>query len=135
MSERRASLSSIDSHSREGSFEAIYELMTALKNDSSTLRERLKTFSKRIEEIPLQEKLLEPKPNAKKWFESHKLQTPCELEEFLKVLFTEMGAQRRIEHRLRVMILKYDEAMMFGLQENHAYKWVEVLSRLPNVFY
>ena len=135
MDERRASLSSIESHSREGSFEAIYQLMTALKTDSSTLRERLKTFSKRIEEIPLQEKLLEPRPKAKKWFESHALQTPCELEEFLKVLFTEMGAQRRIDHKLRVMILNQEEATMFGLQPNHAYKWMEVLTRLPHVFY
>ena len=135
MTERRASLSSIDSHSREGSFEAIYDLMVTLKNDSGMLSERLKTFNKRIEEIPLQEKLLEPRPNAQKWFELHGLKTPCELEEFLKVLFTEMGSQKRIEYRMRVMILNNDEAKMFGLQGSNAYKWFEVISRLPNVFY
>jgi hypothetical protein len=135
MTERRASLSSIDSHSREGSFEAIYDLMVTLKNDSGMLSERLKTFNKRIEEIPLQEKLLEPRPNAQKWFERHGLKTPCELEEFLKVLFTEMGSQKRIEYRLRVMILNEDEAKMFGLQGSNAYKWFDVISRLPNVFY
>jgi hypothetical protein len=135
MDERRASLSSVDSHSRDGSFDAIYELMISLKNDSSTLRERLKIFSKRIEEIPLQERLLEPRPNAKKWFEAHELKTPCELEEFLKVLFTEMGSQKRIEYRLRIVILNEDEAKMFGLQGSNAYKWRDVISRLPNVFY
>jgi hypothetical protein len=135
MDERRASLSSVDSHSRDGSFDAIYELMISLKNDSTTLRERLKTFSKRIEEIPLQERLLEPRPNAQKWFELHGLKTPCELEEFLKVLFTEMGSQKRIEYRLRIMVLNQDEAKMFGLQGSNAYKWVDVISRLPNVFY
>lgn len=136
MSERRYSLSSIDTLSQDGSFEAIYELMGKLKHDSITLRESLKSFSKRIEEIPLQEKRLEPKRNAKAWFDKHaELKTPCELEEFLVVLFTEMMGQKRIEHRLRVLILKDDEAKMFGLQANTAYRWCEVLMRLPNVFY
>lgn len=135
MTERRASLSSIDSHSREGSFEAIYDLMTSLKTDSNMLGERLKTFSKRIDEIPLQEKLLEPRPNAQKWFERHGLKTPCELEDFMKTLFSVMGSQKRIEHRLRIMILNREEAQMFGLHEGTAYKWVDIISRLPTVFY
>lgn len=135
MTERRASLSSIESHSREGSFEAIYDLMTSLKTDSTMLGERLKTFSKRIDEIPLQEKLLEPRPNAHKWFEANGLKTPCELEDFMKALFSVMGSQRRIEHRLRIMILNQEEAQMFGLQPGNAYRWVEIISKLPNVFY
>jgi hypothetical protein len=109
--------------------------MTSLKTDSNMLGERLKTFSKRIDEIPLQEKLLEPRPNAQKWFERHGLKTPCELEDFMKTLFSVMGSQKRIEHRLRIMILNREEAQMFGLHEGTAYKWVDIISRLPTVFY
>lgn len=135
MDERRASLSSMDSHSREGSFEAIYDLMISLKNDSTMLGERLKTFNKRIEEIPLQEKRLEPRPNAQQWFTTNGLKTPCDLEDFMKTLFSVMGSQKRIEHRLRIMILNQEEAQMFGLQQGNAYKWIDIISRLPTVFY
>lgn len=131
------SVSSMDSHSRDGSFEVIYDLMKQLKGQTNSLTGSLHAFSKRIDEIPLQEKFLEPRPNAKKWFEAHKtlIERPCELDTFLKVLFDEMAKEMRIDTKLRVLMLNKNEAHMFGLKENALYKWNELLANIPNVFY
>lgn len=134
MSETR-SLSSIDSLSDGGSFDTIYDLMTNLKIQNNTLRESLKTFNKRVSTISLQDKLLEPRPSARKWFEKKGINTPCDIEEFLKVFFTGLAKDNRISHHPRVLILNIEEAAMFGMKDNYAYKWIEVLAKLPNVFY
>lgn len=134
MSETR-SLASIDSLSDGGSFDTIYDMLTNLKIQNNTLRESLKTFNKRVSNISLQDKLLEPRPNARPWFEKNKLNWPCEIEEFLRVLFTNMAKENRISHHPRVLVLSLEEAAMFKMKDNFAYKWIEVLAKLPNVFY
>jgi hypothetical protein len=63
------------------------------------------------------------------------METPCDLEEFLEKIFGELGAKRRVCHRTRTIILEDEEAALFQLRPNFAYKWMEILERLPVVFY
>lgn len=128
-------LSSIDSIGSGEAFQSIYSLLNRLKEDTTTIRDGLKACNKRIVEIPFSERLLEPKPHAVAWFKKRQMETPCDLEDFLEKLFGELAVKRHICHKTRTLFLDKDEAKLFDVEPNTIYKWVEILERLPNVFY
>lgn len=116
-------------------FESVYKLLNRLKEDTTKVRDSLKSCNRRIVEIPLGDRLLDPRPHAAEWFIKRKMEIPCDLEEFLEKLFGELAAKRLVCHRTRTIILTEEEAAIFKLQPNFIYKWIEILQRLPNVFY
>lgn len=132
---RSQTLSSIDSLSAAETFESIYLLMDKLKADTTAVRDGLKSCNRRITDIELAERLLDPKPHAVAWFKKRKLEVPCDLEDFLERLFKEHSDKKRVCHRIRTIILDEEAAVLFQLQANYAYKWLEVLQKLPVVFY
>ena len=131
----RSTLTSIDSVSAAETFESIYTLLKRLKEDTTAVRDGLKSCNRRIVDVPLGDRLLDPKPHALAWFKQRKMETPCDLEEFLEKLFGELGAKRRVCHRTRTIVLTEEEAEIFQLQSNFVYRWIEILQRLPAVFY
>lgn len=134
MSISAASISSIDSMSAQDTFDGLYDLFERLKKETMTLRDTMKQYTKNYMDVDLSEQLFEPKPHAKEWFIKRDLKTPCDLETFLRKLFEEMGAQRRVDQKTRSLILNQEEAALFMLQPNYAYRWIEVLSKIPNIF-
>jgi hypothetical protein len=116
-------------------FQSIYSTLNRLKEEATAVRDGLKSCSKRIVEIPLGDRLLDPRPNAAAWFKARKLETPCDLEVFLETFFGELGAKRRICSKTRTLILNAEEAVLFEVQPNYVYRWIEILERLPKVFY
>lgn len=134
MSTSAASISSIDSMSAQDTFDGLYDLFERLKKETMSLRDSMKQYTKQYMDVDLSEQLFEPKPHAKEWFIKRQLKTPCELETFLRKLFGEMGAQRRVDQKTRTLIMNEEEAALFGLTPNFAYRWIEVLSKIPNVF-
>jgi hypothetical protein len=135
MSNTSRSLSSIDSIGANETFESIYALLNRLKEETTTVRDGLKACNKRIVDLPFCERLLEPKPHAVAWFKKHNMNTPCDLEDFLETLFSEIGAKRRVCHSTRTILLDKEEAKLFQLEPNYVYRWIEILEKLPNVFY
>lgn len=129
------SLSSLDSESAKDTFESIYQLLTRLKDETTLVRNGLKGCSKKFEDISLGDRFLEPRPHALPWFKKHSLETPCDLEDFMTTLFSDIAARRHICHRTRTLILTREEAILFQVDANTAYRWIEVLSKLPAVFY
>lgn len=95
----------------------------------------MKACNKRIKDTPFSDRLLEPRPHAAFWFKKRHMETPCDLEDFLEKLFTELAAKRRVCHKTRTLYLDNDEAILFDLKSNTIYKWIEILQCLPNVFY
>lgn len=126
-------LSSIDT--TDDSFESIYSTLNRLKEGTTQVRDGLKACNRRIVEIPFSEKLLEPRPHAAAWFKKRQMETPCDLEDFLEKFFGELAAKRRVCHTTRTLHLDKEEANLFGVEPNYIYKWIEILERLPNVFY
>jgi hypothetical protein len=113
----------------------MYGMLDRLKSETTAVRDGLKSCNRRITDVELSERLLDPRPHAISWFKAQKLETPCDLEDFLNTLFKGLAAKRRVCHRTRVLLLDEESAPLFGLQPNNAYKWIEVLERLPHVFY
>lgn len=134
MSTRSQTLSSIDTIPSADTFEVIYSLMNKLKEGTTQVRDGLKACNKRLVDVELEDCLFEPKPHAVAWFKKHKIETPCDLETFLKAIFSELGAKRRVCHRTRTILLEKEQADLFRLEPNEAYRWIEVLEKLPNVF-
>lgn len=132
---RSQSLSTIDSVTASDSFDSMYLMLDRLKAETTSVRDNLKSCSRRIADVDLSEYLLEPRPHAVAWFKSRKMATPCDLEEFLGKVFQELGAKRRVCHRTRTIILDQESAALFQLEANFAYRWVEVLQKLPCIFY
>lgn len=130
-----ASLSSLDSIPVEQEFEGLYQLLDTLKKETKTLQTAMKGYNKRYIEIELSEQAFHPKPAANAWFLANDLPIPCSLEMFLKTLFSGMAKQRRMCPRTRTLFLNDEEANMFGLQPLYAYKWLELLKKLPAVFH
>ena len=129
------SLSSLDSIPVEQEFEGLYQLLDTLKTETKGLQIAIKGYSKRYIEVELSEQTFSPKGNAKEWFVANDVPIPCTLEVFLKKLFSGMAKQRRMCPRTRTLLLTSEEAAMFGLQPNYAYKWMELLKQLPAVFH
>ena len=135
MSRSTQSLSSLDSVSAAETFESIYLMLNRLKEETTSIRDSLKSCNKRIIEVPLGDRLLDPKPHAVQWFKKRNMETPCDLEDFLEKLFQEVAGKRRICHRTRTIILDKEQADLFELESNYVYRWIEVLQKLPRVFY
>lgn len=128
-------LSSLETESAKETFESIYQLLTRLKDETTSVRNTLTKCSKKIDSTPLSERLLEPRPHAVSWFKKHSLETPCDLEEFLLLLFRNLAAKRLVCHRTRTILLGAEEAILFQLTPMFAYRWTEVIANLPKVFY
>jgi hypothetical protein len=135
MSTESQTISSLDSISAADTFESIYSLMNKLKDGTTVVRDGLKGCHKRYADIELGDRLFSPKPHAAQWFTKQKLEVPCELDTFLKVLFNQLGEKRLVCHRTRTLILPKAEAELFQMNPNYAYRWIEVLQNLPNIFY
>jgi hypothetical protein len=110
-------------------------MLNRLKDGTTTVRDGLKACNRRIVDLPLGERLLDPKPHAVPWFKKRKMETPCDLEEFLEKLFGELCAKRYVCHRTRTILLDEEAAEIFQLQPRYIYRWLEILERLPTVFY
>ena len=91
MSRSTQSLSSLDSVSAAETFESIYLMLNRLKEETTSIRDSLKSCNKRIIEVPLGDRLLDPKPHAVQWFKKRNMEMPCDLEDFLEKLFQEVA--------------------------------------------
>jgi hypothetical protein len=129
-----ASLESLDTPSREEIIQQTAALFETLKQHASELRDQLKSFQKRYVDVGLSERQFDPKPHAVPWFQARGLKTPCGLVEFLDDFVAVLAADCRICHSSRTVMLKDEEAQLFGLQAG-TYKWLEILIRLPTIFY
>ena len=127
------SLSSIDSTPPKHTFTLLYSLLNQMSNDTTALRDTMRSYSKRLSNRDLRELLLDPRLHAVPWFRSVGLQTPCDLETFLTFLFTRVAERGDIHLDTRSMTLNAKEAVLFGLQAG-TYRWFDVLQRLPSVF-
>lgn len=131
----RSTLSSLNTLSAAETFESIYTMLNRLKEGTTSVRDGLKACNRRIVDLPLGERLLDPKPHAAPWFKKRKMETPCDLEEFLEKLFGELAAKRFVCHRTRTILLDEEAAELFQLQPRYIYRWFEILERLPTVFH
>jgi hypothetical protein len=131
----RSTLSSLNTLSAAETFDSIYLLLNRLKDGTATVRDGLKSCNRRIVDLPLGERLLDPRPHAVPWFKKRKIDVPCDMEEFLEKLFGELGAKRYVCHRTRTVILDDDAAVIFQLEARYVYRWMDILERLPSVFY
>jgi hypothetical protein len=127
------SLSSLDSTPPKHTFAVLYGLLNQMSDDTTALRDTMRSYSKRLSNRDLREILLEPRLHAVPWFRSVGLQTPCDLETFLTFLFTRIAERGDIHLNSRSLTLNAKEAVLFGLQAGH-HKWIDVLQSLPAVF-
>ena len=127
------SLSSLDSTPPKHTFAVLYGLLNQMSDDTTALRDTMRSYSKRLSNRDLREILLEPRLHAVPWFRSVGLQTPCDLETFLTFLFARIAERGDIHLDSRSLTLNAKEAVLFGLQAGH-HKWIDVLQSLPAVF-
>jgi hypothetical protein len=127
------SLSSLDSTPPKHTFQVLYGLLNQMSDDTTALRDTMRSYSKRLSNRDLREVLLEPRLHAVPWFRSVGLQTPCDLETFLTFLFTRIAERGDIHLNSRSITLNAKEAVLFRLQAGH-HKWIDVLQSLPAVF-
>jgi len=127
------SLSSLDSTPPKHTFQVLYGLLNQMSDDTTALRDTMRSYSKRLSNRDLREVLLEPRLHAVPWFRSVGLQTPCDLETFLTFLFTRIAERGDIHLNSRSLTLNAKEAVLFGLQAGH-HKWIDLLQNLPAVF-
>lgn len=127
------SLSSLDSTPPKHTFQVLYGLLNQMSDDTTALRDTMRSYSKRLSNRDLREVLLEPRLHAVPWFRSVGLQTPCDLETFLTFLFTRIAERGDIHLDSRSLTLNAKEAVLFRLQAGH-HKWIDVLQSLPAVF-
>ena len=127
------SLSSLDSTPPKHTFAVLYGLLNQMSDDTTALRDTMRSYSKRLSNRDLREVLLEPRLHAVPWFRSVGLQTPCDLETFLTFLFTRIAERGDIHLNSRSITLNSKEAILFRLQAGH-HKWIDVLQSLPAVF-
>jgi len=127
------SLSSLDSTPPKHTFQVLYGLLNQMSDDTTALRDTMRSYSKRLSNRDLREVLLEPRLHAVPWFRSVGLQTPCDLETFLTFLFTRIAERGDIHLDSRRITLNAKEAVLFGLQAGH-HKWIDLLQSLPAVF-
>jgi len=127
------SLSSLDSTPPKHTFQVLYGLLNQMSDDTTALRDTMRSYSKRLSNRDLREVLLEPRLHAVPWFRSVGLQTPCDLETFLTFLFTRIAERGDIHLNSRSITLNAKEAVLFRLQAGH-HKWMDVLQSLPAVF-
>ena len=104
-----------------------------MSDDTTALRDTMRSYSKRLSNRDLRELLLDPRLHAVPWFRSVGLETPCDLETFLTFLFTRIAERGDIHLDTRSMTLNAKEAVLFGLQAG-THRWLDVLQRLPSVF-
>ena len=127
------SLSSLDTTPPKHTYADIYGLINQMSDDTTALRDTMRSYSKRLSNRDLREVLLEPRLHAVPWFRSVGLQTPCDLETFLTFLFTRIAERGDFHLNSRSLTLNAKEAVLFGLQAGH-HKWIDVLQSLPAVF-
>ena len=127
------SLSSLDSTPPKHTFQVLYGLLNQMSDDTTALRDTMRSYSKRLSNRDLREVLLEPRLHAVPWFRSVGLQTPCDLETFLTFLFTRIAERGDIHLNSRSITLNAKEAVLFGLQAG-THRWLDVLQQLPVVF-
>ena len=127
------SLSSLDSTPPKHTFQVLYGLLNQMSDDTTALRDTMRSYSKRLSNRDLREVLLEPRLHAVPWFRSVGLQTPCDLETFLTFLFTRVAERGDIHLNSRSITLNAKEAVLFGLQAG-THRWLDVLQQLPAVF-
>jgi hypothetical protein len=127
------SLSSLDSTPPKHTFQVLYGLLNQMSDDTTALRDTMRSYSKRLSNRDLRELLLDPRLHAVPWFRSVGLQTPCDLETFLTFLFTRSAERGDIHLNSRSITLNAKEAVLFGLQAG-THRWLDVLQRLPSVF-
>ena len=130
-----STLNSENSETAEKIFEGLYATMTRLKEDTTKIRDNLKSVKRRIQTADLSERLMDPKPHTNSYFEKNKIPNPCSIEEFMNILFSNIAREKRLCHRTRTLYLTEEEAILFNLKARNAYKWFEVLQAMPNVFY
>ena len=104
-----------------------------MSDDTTALRDTMRSYSKRLSNRDLRELLLDPRLHAVPWFRSVGLNSPCDLETFLTFLFRGIADRGDIHLDTRSMRLNAKEAVLFGLQTG-TYRWLDVLQRLPAVF-
>jgi len=127
------SLSSLDSTPPKHTFTVLYSILNQMSDDTTALRDTMRSYSKRLANRDLRELLLDPRLRALPWFRSVGLQTPCDLETFLNFLFTRIAERGDIHLNTRTLTLNAKEAVLFGLQAGE-HKWLDVLRCLPSVF-
>ena len=127
------SLSSLDSTPPKHTFAVLYGLLNQMSDDTTALRDTMRSYSKRLSNRDLHEVLLEPRLHAVPWFRSVGLNSPCDLETFLTFLFTRIAERGDIHLDSRSMTLNTKEAILFGRQAGQ-HRWLDVLQRLPSVF-
>jgi len=127
------SLSSLDSTPPKHTFAVLNGLLNQMSDDTTALRDTMRSYSKRLSNRDLREVLLEPRLHAVPWFRSVGLNSPCDLESFLTFLFTRLAERGDIHLDSRSMTLNTKEAILFGLQAGQ-HRWLDVLQRLPSVF-
>jgi hypothetical protein len=127
------SLSSLDSTPPKHTFAVLYGLLNQMSDDTTALRDTMRSYSKRLSNRDLREVLLEPRLHAVPWFRSVGLNSPCDLETFLTFLFTRLAERGDIHLNSRSLTLNAKEAILFGLQAGQ-HRWLDVLQRLPSVF-
>ena len=127
------SLSSLDSTPPKHTFAVLYSILNQMSDDTTALRDTMRSYSKRLSNRDLYEILLEPRLHAVPWFRSVGLKSPCDLETFLTHLFTKVAERGDIHLDTRSMTLTPKESILFGLQAGE-HKWLNVLQRLPSVF-
>jgi len=127
------SLSSLDSTPPKHTFTVLYSILNQMSDDTTALRDTMRSYSKRLANRDLRELLLDPRLHAAPWFRSVGLQSPCDLETFLTFLFTRVAERGDIHLNTRTLTLNAKEAVLFGLQAGE-HKWLDVLQRLPSVF-
>ncbi len=118
MSRTSSSLSTLNAEDSETSqkiFEALYLTLERLKEDTTKIRDNLKSCKKRIQTADLSERLMDPKPHALAYFQKNSIPNPCTLEEFMTTLFGKIAKERRLCHRTRSLYLNEEEAKLFGL--------------------
>jgi len=127
------SLSSLDSTPPKHTFAVLYGLLNQMSDDTTALRDTMRSYSKRLSNRDLRELSLDPRLHAVPWFRSVGLETPCDLETFLTFLFTRVAERGDIHLDTRSMTLNAKEAVLFGLHAGQ-HRWLDVLQRLPSVF-
>lgn len=126
-------LSDLDTPQSTNTFKQIYGILDTVSSEATTLRNNLKSVSKRIATKALSEKPLQPKPHAAAWFEEHTLKSPCRLQEFLDQFLKIPAKEGRISIEARTIQLSPSEAALFMI-EPITYTWTDVLQHLPRVF-
>jgi hypothetical protein len=125
----------LDDHgSCEDALHKLKETMTNVNVLFQISLDHFKTFHQKVAP-PIDEALLQVKPEAHAWFIKRNLDISISFVDFFRIFLAEHKDEYRLDLSRRSILLNKDAADLLGSSEDTCITLLEILRQLPTIFY